>query len=78
MLAWSTASDTLGALLVELRLLRQALERSATAPRVQLIGTRLTVQNDGGGRGTRSPPAAEEIRAEVFRRSLSDALDALS
>jgi hypothetical protein len=44
-LAQSAGNDTLGALLVEVRLLRQALERSATAPQVQLLGTRLTVQN---------------------------------
>lgn len=45
LLAQSGTSDTLGALLVEVRLLRQALERSAAAPQVQLLGTRLTVQN---------------------------------
>jgi hypothetical protein len=45
LLAQSAGNDTLGALLVEVRLLRQALERSATAPQVQLLGTRLTVQN---------------------------------
>ena len=45
LLAQSAANDTLGALLVEVRLLRQALERSAAAPQVQLLGTRLTVQN---------------------------------
>jgi hypothetical protein len=43
LLAQSAANDTLGALLVEVRLLRQALERSAAAPQVQLIATRLTV-----------------------------------
>lgn len=36
LLAQSAGNDTLGALLVEVRLLRQALERSATAPQVQL------------------------------------------
>jgi hypothetical protein len=45
LLAQSAGNDTLSALLVEVRLLRQALERSTTAPRVQLLGTRLTVQN---------------------------------
>lgn len=45
LLAQSAATDTVGALLVEVRLLRQALERSATAPQMQLLGTRLTVQN---------------------------------
>ena len=44
-LAQSAGNDTLGALLVEVRLLRQALERSATAPQVQLLGRPLTVQN---------------------------------
>jgi hypothetical protein len=45
LLAQSTGNDTISALLVEVRLLRQALERSAAAPQVQLLGTRLTVQN---------------------------------
>ncbi len=45
LLAQSAGNETLSALLVEVRLLRQALERSATAPQVQLLGTRLTVQN---------------------------------
>jgi chromosome segregation ATPase len=40
--AQSTGND---ALLAEVRLIRQALERSASAPQVQLLGTRLTVQN---------------------------------
>ena len=45
LLAQSSGNETLTALLAEVRLLRQALERSATAPQVQLLGTRLTVQN---------------------------------
>jgi hypothetical protein len=45
LLAQSTSNDTLTALLTEVRLLRQAIERTATAPQVQLLGTRLTVQN---------------------------------
>jgi hypothetical protein len=45
LLAQSASNETLSALLVEVRLLRQALERSASAPQVQLLGTRLTVQN---------------------------------
>lgn len=45
LLAQSGNSETLNALLVEVRLLRQALERNATAPQLQLLGTRLEVQN---------------------------------
>jgi hypothetical protein len=45
LLAQGASNETLSALLVEVRLLRQALERSASAPQVQLLGTRLTVQN---------------------------------
>jgi hypothetical protein len=45
LLAQSAGNETLSALLVEVRLLRQALERSASAPQVQLLGTRLAVQN---------------------------------
>jgi hypothetical protein len=43
--AQSGANDTLSALLSEVRLLRMALERSAEAPQLQLLGTRLAVQN---------------------------------
>jgi uncharacterized protein (DUF3084 family) len=41
-----SSTDTLTALLAEVRLLRIAMERTATAPQIQLLGTRLTVQND--------------------------------
>lgn len=45
--AQSAATDTLSALLVEVRQLRIAMERSATtAPQIQLLGTRLSVQNE--------------------------------
>jgi len=46
LLAQSAGNDTLAALLAEVRLLRQALERNASAPQVQLLGTRLTIQNE--------------------------------
>ena len=45
LLAQPSGNDALSALLVEVRLIRQALERSASAPQVHLLGTRLTVQN---------------------------------
>jgi hypothetical protein len=45
--AQSGATDTLSALLVEVRQLRIAMERAATTtPQVQLLGTRLTVQSE--------------------------------
>jgi len=46
LLAQSAGNDTLAALLAEVRLMRQALERNASAPQVQLLGTRLTIQNE--------------------------------
>jgi peptidoglycan hydrolase CwlO-like protein len=54
LLAQSGVNDTLNALLVEVRLLRMAMERSATAPELQLLGTRLTVQNDRLQEATRA------------------------
>jgi hypothetical protein len=45
--AQSGAGDTIAALLVEVRQLRIAMERSATTtPQVQLLGARLSVQNE--------------------------------
>ena len=45
LLAQSGSTETLNALLAEVRLLRQALERNASAPQMQLLGTRLQVQH---------------------------------
>ena len=45
--AQSAAGDTISALLVEVRQLRIAMERAATTtPQVQLLGARLSVQNE--------------------------------
>ena len=54
LLAQSGANDTLSALLAEVRLLRMAMERSATAPQLQLLGTRLAVQNERLQEATRA------------------------
>jgi uncharacterized coiled-coil DUF342 family protein len=65
LLAQSTGNETLSALLVEVRLLRQALERSAAAPRVQLLGTRLTVQNARVQSAMRDYEAARAALQEI-------------
>ena len=53
-LAQSVATDTLAALLVEVRQLRIAMERAAiTTPQIQLLGTRLTVQSERLARAER-------------------------
>ena len=65
--AQTNSSDTLSALLTEVRLLRQALERNATAPQLQLLGTRLSVQN------TRLQAAVRDH--EAAQRELQNAID---
>jgi hypothetical protein len=81
LLAQSTGNDTLSALLVEVRLLRQALERSAAAPQVQLLGTRLTVQNARVQSAMRDHEAARAALQEVtsafasFTRELETATE---
>jgi hypothetical protein len=65
LLAQSAGNDTLSALLVEVRLLRQALERNASAPQVQLLGTRLTVQNARLQSAIRDHEAARASLQEV-------------
>jgi chromosome segregation ATPase len=53
-LAQTGATDTLSALLVEVRQLRIAMERAATTtPQVQLLGTRLSVQSERLARAER-------------------------
>jgi hypothetical protein len=54
LVAQSPGTDTLTALLTEVRLLRIAMERSATAPELQLLSTRLAVQNERLQEATRS------------------------
>jgi hypothetical protein len=64
-LAQSTApgADTLSRLLVEVHALRVAMERSAAAgPQVQLLSSRLSVQNE---RVTRAMHDADTVRAEL-------------
>jgi preprotein translocase subunit SecF len=64
-LAQSTAAgtDTLSRLLVEVHALRVAMERSAAAtPQVQLLASRLTVQNE---RLTRATHDADTVREEL-------------
>jgi chromosome segregation ATPase len=63
--AQSATTDTLTALLTEVRLLRQALERSAAAPQIQLLGTRLAVQNERVQSATRDHEAAREALQKV-------------
>ena len=65
LLAQSASNDTLSALLTEVRLLRQALERSAAAPQIQLLGTRLAVQNERVQSATRDHQAVRETLQKV-------------
>jgi hypothetical protein len=71
LLAQSASNDTLTALLTEVRLLRQALERSAAAPQIQLLGTRLAVQNERLQAATRDYEATRAALQEV-QTNLSD------
>jgi hypothetical protein len=70
LLAQSAGNDTLTALLSEVRLLRQALERNASAPQVQLLGTRLTIQN------ARLTAAVKDH--DAVRNELQNAVDAIA
>lgn len=84
LLAQGASNDTLGALLVEVRLLRQALERSAAAPQVQLLGTRLAVQNARLQTAVQNHEAAvadvQKTARETasFTREMEDATQALT
>ena len=71
LLAQSGANDTLSALLAEVRLLRMAMERSATAPELQLLGTRLTVQNDRLQEATRAHAVARN-ELQVLLNQVAD------
>lgn len=68
--AQSGSDGALSALLVEVRALRIAMERaSSTAPQIQLLAARLTVQNERLSRATRDADEAhrelEKLLAEV-------------
>jgi hypothetical protein len=78
--AQSGTNDTLAALLSEVRLLRQALERSAAAPQIQLLGTRLAVQNERVQSVTHDHEAAREALQAVTNQitELTTRLQALS
>ncbi len=54
-------TDTLSALLVEVRALRVAMERAATTtPQIQLLAARLSVENERLARATREADAARQ------------------
>jgi chromosome segregation ATPase len=79
--AQSGAGDTIAALLVEVRQLRIAMERSATTtPQVQLLGARLSVQNERLARVERDHDNAkrelDDLSAALVQTSLqADNLD---
>ena len=61
--------DTLGALLVEVRALRVAVERVALAsPQVQLLSARLSVQNERVSRAARDADAVHQELMEMERQ----------
>jgi chromosome segregation ATPase len=61
LLAQSGGTDTLSALLVEVRQLRIAMERTATVtPQIQLLGSRLSVQNERLARAGQSHDGARQ------------------
>jgi len=63
LLAQSNSGDALSALLAEVRQLRLVMERSAViGPQIQLLGTRLAVQNDRVGRAAADH---EAVRREL-------------
>jgi chromosome segregation ATPase len=65
-LAQSGATDALSALLVEVRQLRIAMERAATTtPQVQLLGARLSVQNERLARAERDHDSTKRELEEV-------------
>lgn len=71
MFAQSGGTDTLSALLAEVRQLRLAMERAATTtPQIQLLSARLTVQNE---RLTRAARDLDTTRQELERMSVGTA-----
>jgi chromosome segregation ATPase len=66
LLAQSGGTDTLSALLIEVRQLRIAMERAATVtPQIQLLGSRLSVQNERLARAGQSHDSAKQELDEV-------------
>jgi hypothetical protein len=64
--AQSSAPDTLGLLLAEVRQLRIALEQSVTvAPRIQLLASRVAVQSDRTARAARDLDASRQEIAKI-------------
>ena len=64
--------DTLSALLVEVRALRVAVEGVASAtPQVQLLGARLTVQNERVSRAMRDADAVRQELAQIQQQTTS-------
>ena len=66
LVAQSIAGDSLAALIAEVRLLRIAVERSAEAPQMQLLGTRLTVQNQRLQEAARAHAAVQNELQEAL------------
>ena len=65
-LAQTGATDALSALLVEVRQLRIAMERAATTtPQVQLLGARLSVQNERMARAERDHDSTKRELEEL-------------
>jgi chromosome segregation ATPase len=66
LLAQSGGTDTLSALLVEVRQLRIAMERAATVtPQIQLLGSRLSVQNERLARAGHDHASARQELDEI-------------
>ena len=65
-------TDTVSALLVEVRALRVAMERAATAtPQIQLLAARLSVGNERLARATREADAARQELERVVSETAS-------
>jgi predicted nucleic acid-binding Zn-ribbon protein len=65
-------TDTLSALLTEVRALRVAMERAAsTTPQIQLLAARLTVQNERLARVSRDADAAQQELERIESQTAS-------
>jgi DNA repair exonuclease SbcCD ATPase subunit len=68
------SSDTLSALLAEVRALRVAMERAAsTTPQIQLLAARLTVQNERLSRATQDVNQVHEQLEDLLASTTSAA-----